>query len=140
MNTQTQRRRRTASMPRVVLVTLLSLAMLVPMYILIVNAFKSQQEIALSPLSIDFGTASTEYLVAALSASQFPVIPGYLFTLFLVVACNVVTIGVSIPAAYVIARTPRPLFAGLLMLFVAGMFIPAQIILVPAIFVLRSVG
>jgi len=132
--------RRIQGTVRIAFLSALSLAMLVPMYILVINAFKSQQEIALSPLSLDLGTASLEYLQAAWGASQFPVVQGYVFTLFLVLACNLVAIGVSVPAAYVIARTPGPIFAGLLMLFVAGMFIPAQIILVPAIFVLRGVG
>ncbi|GAB3536893.1 carbohydrate ABC transporter permease [Arthrobacter tecti] len=125
---------------RIGFLSLLSLAMLVPMYIMVINAFKPQQEILLSPLGIDFGTASTEYIQAAWNSAQFPVIEGYLFTIFLVLACNALAIGLSIPAAYVIARTPGLVFAGLLMFFVAGMFIPAQIILVPAIFVLKALG
>lgn len=125
---------------RVVFLSILFLAMLVPMYIMVVNAFKPQQEILLSPLGIDPSTATTEFLEAAWNSTQFPVIEGYIFTIFLVLACNLVAIGFSIPAAYVIARTPGILFAMLLMFFVAGMFIPAQIILVPAVFVLKSLG
>jgi raffinose/stachyose/melibiose transport system permease protein len=135
-----RRTNRITNTVRVILLSVLSLAMLVPMYIMIVNAFKPQQEILLSPLGLDFATASTEYLEAAWNSTQFPVVEGYLFTIFLVIACNVVAIGFSIPAAYVIARTPGVVFTGLLLFFVAGMFIPAQIILVPAIFVLKALN
>ncbi|WP_026931297.1 carbohydrate ABC transporter permease [Glycomyces tenuis] len=125
---------------RVTVVAVLSAAMLVPMYIMVVNAFKPQQEILLSPLGIDFATASTEYLEAAWQSTSFPVVEGYAVSLFLVLACNAVAIGTAVPAAYAIARTPKLLFRILLMFFVAGMFVPAQIILVPAVFVLKSLG
>ncbi|GAB3086001.1 carbohydrate ABC transporter permease [Isoptericola nanjingensis] len=119
-------------------IAVLSVAMLVPLYIVVVNAFKPQQEILLSPLGFDPATATTQFLQDAWTNPNFPVVSGYAVTLFLVVACNVVAIGVSVPTAYVIARTPTVLFRVLLMFFVAGMFIPAQIILVPAIFVLKA--
>ncbi|WP_026924348.1 carbohydrate ABC transporter permease [Glycomyces arizonensis] len=125
---------------RVAVVAVLSAAMLVPMYIMVVNAFKPQQEILLSPLSLDFATATTDHLKAAWQSTSFPVIEGYAVSLFLVLACNAVAIGTAVPAAYAIARTPKLLFRILLMFFVAGMFVPAQIILVPAIFVLKSLG
>jgi raffinose/stachyose/melibiose transport system permease protein len=125
---------------RVAVVAVLCAAMLVPMYIMVVNAFKPQQEILRSPLGLDFSTATTEYLSAAWESTTFPVIEGYAVSLFLVLACNAVAICVSVLGAYAIARTPKPLFAFLLMLFVAGMFVPAQIILVPAIFVLKALG
>lgn len=135
-----KRANRVSTAVRVGFLSLLSLVMLVPMYIMVVNAFKPQQEILLSPLGLDLSTASTEYLEAAWNSTQFPVVQGYLFTILLVVACNLVAIGFAIPAAYVIARTPGWVFAAILMFFVAGMFIPAQIIVVPAIFVLKAVG
>ncbi|HIZ35085.1 MAG TPA: carbohydrate ABC transporter permease [Candidatus Ruania gallistercoris] len=131
---------RFASRVRVVFVALLSIAMLVPMYIMVVNAFKPQQEILRSPLGLDPDTASTDFLAAAWSNTAFPVLDGYAVTLFLVLACNLVAIGTAVPAAYVIARTPTPLFRFLLLFFLAGMFIPPQIILVPAILVLKGLG
>lgn len=132
--------RRTSNAVRVAVLSVLAIAMLVPLYILVINAFKPQQEILLSPLTLDPATATTEFLEAAWNSTQFPVIDSYLFTLLLVLACNVVSIAVSVPAAYVIARTPGIVFGIVLMFFVAGMFIPAQIILVPTIFVLKAVG
>lgn len=134
------RRAQTPARIRVTFVAVLSALMLVPMYIMVVNAFKPQQEILRTPLGLDPSTASTDYLAAAWSNTSFPIVEGYAVTLFLVVACNVVAIGTAIPAAYVIARTPKALFRFLLLFFLAGMFIPPQIILVPAILVLKSLG
>ncbi|WP_147918280.1 carbohydrate ABC transporter permease [Ruania zhangjianzhongii] len=125
---------------RVAFVAILSVAMLVPMYIMVVNAFKPQQEILRTPLGLNPDTASTDFLAAAWSNTAFPVVEGYAVTLFLVLACNLVAIGTAVPAAYVIARTPKPFFQFLLLFFLAGMFIPPQIILVPAILVLKGLG
>lgn len=133
-------RSRVTGRVRVVFVAVLSALMLVPMYIMVVNAFKPQQEILRSPLGIDLETASLDYLSAAWTNTAFPVVEGYAVSLFLVLACNLVAIGTAIPAAYVIARTPKMLFRFLLMFFLAGMFIPPQIILVPAILVLKSLN
>ncbi|MFJ8713736.1 hypothetical protein ACIRD9_11190 [Streptomyces violaceus] len=65
---------------------------------------------------------------------------GYAVTL-LVAAVNALSIGVCTSAAYVLARTPTRVFQQLvLMCFVAGMFVPTQVILIPVIFVLRGPG
>lgn len=132
--------RSTSNIVRVTVLSLLAAAMLVPLYILVISAFKPQQEVLLSPLTLDPATATTEFIAAAWNSDQFPVIDSYIFTLLLVAACNIVAIGVSVPAAYAIARTPGIVFTIVLMFFVAGMFIPAQIILVPTVFVLKAVG
>ena len=44
-----------AALVRVAFIGLVSLGMLVPMYILVVNAFKSQQDILANPFTLDFG-------------------------------------------------------------------------------------
>lgn len=125
---------------RVVFISVLSLAMLVPMYLLVVNSFKSQQDILLAPFAIDVGSASTKYLAAAWDSPDFSVPLGYVVTIGLVLCVNAVSIGVCAPAAYVIARSPKRVFRVLLMFFVAGMFIPTQVILIPVIYVLRTFG
>ncbi|RKN43925.1 carbohydrate ABC transporter permease [Streptomyces hoynatensis] len=128
---------RLAAMVRIAFLSVLSAAMLIPMYILVINAFKSQQDILKNPFTIDLSAATTEYLTAAWNNPDFSIPKGYLITLGLVACVNVISIGLCVPAAYVLARTPKPLFRLILMFFVAGMFIPTQVILIPVIFVLR---
>lgn len=131
---------RLAGTTRVAFVSLLSLLMLVPMYILVINAFKDQQAILTNPFTINLGSATTEYLVDAWSHPDFSVPYGYAVTLLLVAAVNALSIGVCTPAAYVLARTPTGVFRLVLLFFVAGMFVPTQVILIPVIFVLRTLG
>jgi raffinose/stachyose/melibiose transport system permease protein len=121
-------------------VTALCLLMLVPMYLLVVNAFKDQQDIVSSPFSLVPGDLTVQHLVDAWNNPDFDIAFGYGVTFALVICVNIVSIGVCAPAAYVIARSPRLVFRAALLFFVAGMFIPTQVILVPVIFVLRALG
>lgn len=57
-------------------VSLVSLGMLVPMYLLVVNAFKSQQEILANPFSPSFGTATFQYLADAWNNPDFSILKG----------------------------------------------------------------
>ncbi|MFI6350135.1 carbohydrate ABC transporter permease [Streptomyces sp. NPDC050560] len=129
-----------AAAVRVAFISLVSLGMLVPMYILVVNTFKSQQEILANPFSIDFATATFQHLADAWDNPDFSILKGYGITIALVLAVNAIAMAVCAPAAYVLARTPRLVARLLLFFFIAGMFIPTQVILVPVIFVLRAVG
>lgn len=121
-------------------VTALCLFMLVPMYLLVVNAFKDQRDIVSRPFSLSPGQFTLEHLVAAWNNPDFDIAFGYAVTIGLVICVNIVSIGVCAPAAYVIARSPRPVFGAALLFFISGMFIPTQVILVPVIFVLRALG
>ncbi|MCU8594079.1 carbohydrate ABC transporter permease [Streptomyces sp. A13(2022)] len=129
-----------AATVRVAFVSLVSLGMLVPMYLLVVNTFKSQQEILANPFTLDFGTATLQYLADAWNNPDFSILKGYGVTIALVLCVNAIAMAVCAPAAYVLARTPRLVARLLLFSFIAGMFIPTQVILVPVIFVLRSIG
>jgi raffinose/stachyose/melibiose transport system permease protein len=129
-----------AATVRVAFISLVSLGMLVPMYLLVVNAFKSQQEILANPFSPGFGSATFQYLADAWNNPDFSILKGYGVTIALVLCVNALAMAMCAPAAYVLARTPRLLSRLLLFFFIAGMFIPTQVILVPVIFVLRSIG
>ncbi|WP_320774338.1 carbohydrate ABC transporter permease [Streptomyces sp. CRN 30] len=129
-----------AATVRVAFVSLVSVGMLVPMYLLVVNTFKSQQEILADPFTLDLGTATVQHLADAWNNPDFSIVKGYGVTAALVLCVNALAMGVCAPAAYVLARTPKLLSRLLLFFFVAGMFIPTQVILVPVIFVLRSIG
>ncbi|MFD9606465.1 hypothetical protein [Streptomyces sp. NPDC059970] len=90
---------------RWVLLGPLFVVMIVPVYLLVVNAFKSQQDILDSPFSIPLSGLTFEHMSAAISNPQYNVIGGYGFTLFLVVTVDVLCIALAGPAAYAIARS-----------------------------------
>ncbi len=121
-------------------VGVLCLLMLIPMYLLVVNAFKDQQDIVSRPFALNPADLTVRHLVDAWNNPDFDIAYGYLITFALVLCVNAVALTVCVPAAYVIARSSRLVFRLALLFFISGMFIPTQVILVPVIFVLRAVG
>jgi len=140
----TSRRRRQrpgpATVVKWVVLGLAALVMLVPLYIMVINAFKPQDAIISSPLAITPDTFSLEYLQAALTSEKFNVVKAYGITLLFVALVNVCGIALAAPVAYVIARGRSKWHLGLLLLFVSGLFIPGQVTLIPVVFVLRVLG
>ena len=123
-----------------VVLGLVALVMVVPLYIMVINAFKPQDAIISSPLAIAPDTFSLEYLQAALTSEKFNVVRAYGVTLLFVALVNVCGIALAAPVAYVIARGRSKWHLGLLLLFVSGLFIPGQVTLIPVVFVLRVLG
>ncbi|UYO97450.1 carbohydrate ABC transporter permease [Microbacterium sp. M28] len=117
-----------------------ALLMLVPLYTMVINAFKPQAEIIANPLGLDPATFTFDYLWAAITSSKFNVIAAYGVTLFFVALVNVCCIALAAPVAFVIARGRSKWHMGLLLLFVSGLFIPGQVTLIPVVFVLRLLG
>lgn len=132
--------RRRPSVTRVALLAVLFVVMTIPAYLLLVNSVKSQQDIQANPFAIPFTGLTLEYLQAAVTSPQYNVLRSYGFTLFLVVTVDILCIAFAGPAAYVIARSLRRRTQLLLLYFLAGTFIPSAALIVPLIYVLRSIG
>lgn len=122
------------------LIAVVAIVMVVPFYIMVINAFKSQAEILGNPLGISAETFSFEYMMNAITSDRFNVVGAYGITAFFVVLVDLFGIVLAAPVAYVIARGLRKWHLGLLVLFVSGLFIPPQVTLIPVIFVLRLLG
>jgi raffinose/stachyose/melibiose transport system permease protein len=119
---------------------LVALVMLVPLYIMIISAFKPADDILLNPLGFSPDSFTFDYLVKAATSERFNVIAAYGITLLFVLLVNVFCILLAAPAAYVIARGRSRWHLALLLLFVSGLFIPGQVTLIPVVFVLRMLG
>ncbi|MCL2552167.1 MAG: carbohydrate ABC transporter permease [Actinomycetia bacterium] len=136
-----QAERREARSPvRWVLLTVLFVVMAVPLYLLVVNSFKSQDDILNNPFSLVPGRMTFAHLSAAIHSPQYNVIGGYGFTLFLVVAVDVLCIVFAGPAAYAIARSMKRRTQLVMLYFLAGTFIPGAAVIIPVIYVLRDLG
>lgn len=129
-----------ARVARWIILGIVALLMIVPLYTMIINAFKPQAEIIANPLGINPATFTFEYLWAAITSSKFNVIAAYGVTLLFVLLVNIFGIALAAPVAYVIARGKSKWHMGLLLLFVSGLFIPGQVTLIPVVFVLRVLG
>ena len=125
---------------RWIVLGVVAITMLIPMYTMVINAFKPQAEIIENPLLITPQMFTFEYLWEAITSSKFNVIAAYGITLLFVVLVNLCCIALAAPVAYVIARGRSKWHLGLLLLFVSGLFIPGQVTLIPVVFVLRVLG
>lgn len=123
-----------------VMLGLFALVMLAPLYLVIVNAFKPESAIRQRPFSADPGVLSTDYLRSALSSPDYNIIKAFGVTVLFVVLVNALSLALAGPAAYVIARGTRPWHKGMLLVFLAGLFIPGQVLVIPVIYVLRFTG
>lgn len=126
--------------PRLLFLGAVALFMLTPLYVLVVNAFKPQQQILAHPFGLPVGTLTTRYLSRALHNGQFDLVRGYAVTILFVVAVNVLSIVLAGPVAYVVARSPRRRYRVLLLTFLAGTFIPSQVLVIPVVYVLKALG
>lgn len=125
---------------RIAVLSLFGLFMLVPLYLLVSNAFKSQQDIIGSPFGWPAGGFSFDYVWEALTSPDFNVVRSYGITIFFVVAVNLLTVLICGPAAYVIARGVARRQRVLLLVLLTGLFIPGQVLLIPVIYVLKTIG
>jgi raffinose/stachyose/melibiose transport system permease protein len=123
---------------RVAILSAVSVVMLVPLYLLVINSFKSEQDIMARPF--DFLVhLSPQYLWAAMTAPSYNVLKGYLVTAAFVVGVGLLCLVITIPAAYVIARGASSGHRAVLLVMLAGLFIPSQVLVIPVVYVLRTI-
>jgi len=118
----------------------LALLMFLPAYLLLVNVFKSQNEILSDPFSIPFGHLSFSYLATALHNPSFSFVHAYWISGLIAAVTVALTILVGGPLAYQIARRRGTRYRVLFGAFVVGTFVPSQVILIPVVFLLRAIG
>jgi len=114
--------------------------MAVPMYLLVTNAFKSQHDITTQPFGWPSGGFSLQYIERALTSPDFNVVNAYLITALFVVAVNIISLVVVGPASYAIARGTRRYHRIVMLVLLAGLFIPGQTLVIPVIYVLKLTG
>jgi raffinose/stachyose/melibiose transport system permease protein len=125
---------------RVVALVLLVLVMVVPLYLLVTNAFKSQTDILTEPFGWPSGGFSLRYIENALTSPTFNVVSAYGTTLLFVVSVNVLNLLVVGPASYAIARGTRKYHRIVMLVLLTGLFIPSQTLVIPVIYVLKALG
>lgn len=123
---------------RVAVVGLACLLMAAPLYLLLINSFKPNADILSSPFSIPIERLSLRYLQATFDNPNFGLLQAYVVSLLLVVAICLMSLVTAAPAAYAIARWRSRWSYVVLLYFVSGLFIPGPVLVLPVIFVLRS--
>ena len=110
--------------------------MLVPFYYLVVNTFKSPQEMSSSPLALPTHITLDNYK-KAFASMDF----ARSFTNSLIITVISVTLIVLLGAmaAYPIARRKHKMYKGILLYFLLGYMVPAQTIMIPLYLLLQKI-
>jgi raffinose/stachyose/melibiose transport system permease protein len=118
----------------------IALLMLIPLYLMVTNAFKTEKDIREMPFGFPSEGFTTENVVTALTANDYSIVKACGVSIFLVVVVNAIAVAITAPAAYAIARGTRVAHKIVMLVMMAGLFIPSQVIMIPVIFVLRAIG
>lgn len=107
---------------------LAAFAFLFPVFLTLINSFKSDAEIALNPLAMPKHFGLDNY-VQAWKEINFPVVIGNTFVITALSTIGIIL--VSSMAAYILVRTRSKLSWALYFLFVFNMVVPFQTVMIP---------
>lgn len=119
---------------------LMAVIFLIPFYIAIVNAFKPGNEIMLSPLSLPLKHFTLENLIRNIQSQDFSLLIAYSTSATLAFLTDVFVVLVAAMMSYIICRKNNRFYKITYLLLLAGLMIPAQVILLPNIMILRTLG
>ena len=108
-----------------------------PLYMAVVNTFKTQEQILADPLGIP-APFTLENLANAFGRPDYLIARGLLTSMILVVASVFFIVIFSSAIGYYIARHNTRFTKGLQLLFLAGLMIPSQIYLIPIVQIFRK--
>ena len=113
------------------------LLFVVPFYVAIVNVFKIREDIIRTPMAIPWGRLTLDNLARNLHSRSFNVWIGYGTSVVLSTLTVILVILTSTMMSYVICRKKHRFFRFAYILLIAGLMIPAPVILLPIVQVLR---
>lgn len=118
----------------------LTATLAVPLYVLLVNAFKTKAAIESSPLSFPLTGLTLDNLRAALTDPDADIVTAYARTALITVTSVGLSVVLGSMASYVIARSTTRWGGWIYLVLVAGVLVPTQVILIPVIRVLDTMG
>jgi raffinose/stachyose/melibiose transport system permease protein len=122
---------------RNIFLILICLLFVVPFYIAVVNVFKTREDIIRYPMAIPWARLTLDNLKRNLNSRSFNVWIGYGTSVVLSSLTVSFVILTSTMMSYVLSRKTHRLFKSAYLLLIAGLMIPAQVILLPIVQVLR---
>jgi raffinose/stachyose/melibiose transport system permease protein len=118
----------------------LSLFLLVPFYIALINAFKTRADILLSPLSMPLSRLTLDNFIRSAVTPSFNIFKAYGTSVLITSVSVFFLILICAMMSYVIARNNRSFYKLTYLVLLSGLMIPAQVILIPIVKVLASLG
>ncbi|XID90981.1 carbohydrate ABC transporter permease [Paenibacillaceae bacterium WGS1546] len=117
------------------IVWLFALLFFAPLYIVILNSFKTKSELMVSAIAWPKSFSFDNYATILTNNDFFP---SLLFSVFIVVVTTTLTILVSSLAGYALARWKSKLSGGIMLVFLSTLFVPFQVYMVALIVIARD--
>ena len=114
-----------------------SILFLIPFYVAIVNVFKTRLDIVRHPMSIPFARLTLDNILRNLFAPHFNVLIAYGTSLVIASLTVGFVVLFASMMSFVLCRKKHAFFKYAYLLLLAGLMIPAQVILLPIVQVLR---
>jgi raffinose/stachyose/melibiose transport system permease protein len=115
---------------------LLALFVSIPLYVIIINTFKTHQQIATKPLAFPDFSVGFGNIVSAFE--KMDIVRSYGVTFLIGAITLFFAVSLSALAAYAVARVKHPLFNAMYWVFLSGILIPVQSALIPIVFLLKD--
>jgi raffinose/stachyose/melibiose transport system permease protein len=132
-----RRRGRGANLLTHAFLAAVSFLFLVPFYIAVISAFKTRIDILTRPLAIPFARLTLDNILRNLDSPNFNILIGYGTSLVLSTLTVVLVTLTTTAMSYVISRGRHVFLKVSYLLLLAGLLVPAQVILLPIVQILR---
>jgi raffinose/stachyose/melibiose transport system permease protein len=118
----------------------LSLILLVPFYIALVNAFKTREDILSHPLSLPLSRLTLDNFQRSAITPSFNIFKAYGNSILITTVSVVLLILICSMMSFVFARVKNRFLTVSYLLLLSGLMIPPQVILIPLVKVLAKLG
>jgi raffinose/stachyose/melibiose transport system permease protein len=122
-----------------ILAGLVAIVFALPLYIALVNVFKTEEQITRYPIALP-DPFTFENLISVVTRPDNLLFEGLKNSIVITVLSVITVVFFSSVIGYYIARSDKPYMRYLLLVFVAGMMVPVQVILIPAARILHWLG
>lgn len=119
---------------------MIALVLLIPFYLVIVNTFKTKADILSNPLSLPVARLTWVNLQNAAVTASFNIFKAYATSVWITGLSVFLVIVIGSMMSYVIARNQTKSMKFLYLFLLSGLMIPPQVILIPLVQILRSMG
>lgn len=116
----------------------LGVLVFIPLYLLIINSFKSHAEILRTPLAFPGIDVGVDNILRAVK--QMNIGHAYATTFSIGFVAVMIAISFSALAGYALARLEHPVFRLMYWVFLAGILLPIPSLIIPLVFVLKALG
>lgn len=120
-----------------IIMVVVSIIILIPFYYLVVNTFKTPQEMSNSPMALPTAITFENY-EKAFESMNF--VRSFCNSLLITVISVILIVILGAMAAYPIARRKHRMYKGFLFYFLVGYMVPAQTIMIPLYVMLQKMN